>query len=196
LFERSLQYEIAGYRQLREIRDKHALRYAMDPDWQAHLQDLSELQQTMEKYLPITTEQKDDPLKTISRWPPPSRLIKKPTASKPFMEYLHTWLYDDTSAQAHMNAVGLGHLGGFMIASLAPDHIRKLIEDRTILQYTYLHFTRNLIIVLAIATEIDDHLGLNNREAASLTWGLLSGFVGEAKDVYEQRYRAKLEKAT
>jgi hypothetical protein len=143
--------------------------------------------------MPLTPEQKNDPTKCIYRWPTPSRLIQKPGPSQAFLEYLHTWLYDDTSAQAHMNAAGLGHLGGFVIADIAPDHIRRLIEDRTIFQYTYLHFTRMLIIVLAIGSEIDGHFGFANRQAASLTWVLLSEFVGEAKDVYQRRYKAKLE---
>jgi hypothetical protein len=101
-------------------------------------------------------------------------------------------LYDDTSAQAHLNAAGLSQVGGFVLSSIAPEHMQRRIEERTIRQYTYLHFTRTLIVVLAIATEIDAYRKFENREAVQRVWALLSGFVREAKDVYEQRYQAML----
>ena len=102
------------------------------------------------------------------------------------------WLYNDTSAQAHLNAVGLAQVGGLVITSVAPEHMQRLIEDRTIHQFTYIHFTRTMIVVLAIATEIDAYRKFPNREAVVRLWTLMSGFVEEAKDVYEQRYEALL----
>ena len=50
----------------------------------------------------------------------------------------------------------------------------------------------SLIVVLAIATEIDAYRGFTNKEAIGRVWGLLVGFVEEAKDVYLQRYEAVL----
>jgi hypothetical protein len=188
---RSLDYEISGYRQLRELIDNYFAKYGAELEWQPYLDSLKDLQSLTEHYLPITTEQKNDP-KGIPRWPPPSRLIKKNTASQPFLNYMHTWLYNDTSAQAHLNAVGLAQVGAFVLTSVAPEHMQRLIEERTIKQYTYVHFTRTMIVVLAIATEIDAYRNFANREAIERLWGLLSGFVAEAKDVYQQRYEAML----
>lgn len=171
---RSLEYEVSGYRQFREMRENFSSKYSAIQEWQLHLQDLHDLRQTMENYLPITPEQKVNP-SIIKFWPPPSRLRKRPTASRAFLNYLHTWLYNDTSAQSHLNAVGLAEVGGFLISSLASEDMRRLFEERTIRQYTYVHFTRTLIVVLAIATEIDAHFDFRNREAVARTWGLLSG---------------------
>jgi hypothetical protein len=188
---RSLEYEVSGYRQLREVSDNYFARHGSEAKWQDYLDDLKGLQRLTEHYLPITPEQKTDP-SVISRWPPPSRLVKKNSASQPFLTYLHTWLYNDTSAQAHLNAAGLAQVGGIVMSSIAPEHMQRLLEERTIRQYTYVHFTRAIIVVLAIATEIEAYSKFRNREAVSRLWGLLSGFVEEAKDVYEQRYKAML----
>jgi hypothetical protein len=73
---RSLEYEVSGYRQFREMRENFSSKYGAILEWQPHLQDLRDLQQTMEKYLPITPEQKANP-STIPFWPPPSRLRKR-----------------------------------------------------------------------------------------------------------------------
>jgi hypothetical protein len=88
---RSLEYEISGYRQLREMVDNHFARYGSDPEWQEYLGHLKSLQALTERYLPITPGQKNDPT-SIPRWPVPSRLIKKTTACQPYLTFLHTWL--------------------------------------------------------------------------------------------------------
>jgi hypothetical protein len=91
-----------------------------------------------------------------------------------------------------LNAVGLAQVGAFMLTSVAPEDMKRMVEERTILQYTYVHFTRAITVVLAIATEIDAYRQLANREAIIRLWTLLSGFVPEAKNVYQQRYKAIL----
>jgi hypothetical protein len=188
---RSLAYELSGYRQLREEFDKFYARFGAHPKWQLWFANLLDLRQTMEKYLPLTPEQKADPT-PIPYWRSPFRLKRIPTTSRPFLEFLDKWLYGDTSAQAHLNAAGLLSVGAFVLSSLAPEEMREVIESRTIHQHTYRHFSRTLITVLAIASEIDTFCQLNNREALARLWGLLAGYVEEAKDVYQQRYQAML----
>jgi hypothetical protein len=51
---RSLEYEVSGYRQLREMFDKHVTRYGSDPQWQGLSSNLKSLQHTTERYLPVT----------------------------------------------------------------------------------------------------------------------------------------------
>lgn len=189
---RSLEYEISGYRQLRETRDRYIARYSSEARMQEYLANLNNLCDLTERYLPITTGQRADPSK-IPRWPPPSRLIKRKTASRTFLGFLHAWLYDDTSAQSHVNAAGLAQVGAFMLTGVGPEHMQRLIEQRAIRQYTFLHFSRTLIIVLAVATEIDAFQSFENREAIKRLWTLLSGWVEEAKDVYQRRYAAMLQ---
>lgn len=126
---RSMAYELSGYRQLREEYDKFHGRFGTDPRWQAHFDDLRELQQTVEKYLSISPEQKADST-LIPRWYAPYRLMKKATKSQPFMEFLEQWLYGETSAQAHLSAAGLFAVAGFVISDFVPEGERKIIVDR------------------------------------------------------------------
>jgi hypothetical protein len=70
--------------------------------------------------------------------------------------------------------------------------MKDLIENRTIHQYIYRHFSRTVITILAIASEIDAFCQLKNETALRHLWGLMAGYVEEAKDVYEERYESLL----
>ncbi len=108
------------------------------------------------------------------------------------MRFLEKWLYGETSALAHLNAGGLFSIGGMVISDLAPEEMTGQFDRRPMDGYIHRHFCRTLITVLAIATEIDSFCQLNNREQISRIWGLLNGYVPEAKDVFKKRYEAML----
>jgi hypothetical protein len=188
---RSLAYERSGYRQGREEYDKFYAKYGSNAKWQTHFHTLRESLSIMEKYISITPEQKADP-KLIPYWRAPYRLMNTPTKSKPFMEYLEKWLYGETSAQAHLNAAGLFSVGAFLLADLAPEADRTVVLDRNLPQYVFRHFSRNLVTVLAIASEIDTFARLSNRETLVRLWVLLGGYAEEAEDVYKERYQVML----
>src|SRR5260370_32205318 len=149
---RSMAYELSGYRPAREEYDKFKARYGTHPKWQTHLLTLREWLPTMEKYFSITPEQKAAPT-LIPRWHAPYRLMKTPTKSQPFLEFLEKWLYGETSAQAHLNAAGLFTVGAFLISDFAPDDEQKTIAERNFERYKFRQFSRNLITGLAIANE-------------------------------------------
>jgi hypothetical protein len=172
---RSMAYELSGYRQAREEYDKFHARYGAHPKWQAHFLTLREWLPTMEKYLTITPEQKANPA-LIKYWRAPYRLMQTVTVSQPFMEFLEKWLYGETSAQAHLNAAGLFAVSGFLISEFAPEDERKIIEERNFEKYKFRHFSRSLITVLAIASEIDNFCRLKNRETLSHLWVFLVSF--------------------
>jgi hypothetical protein len=188
---RSMAYELSGYRQAREEYDKFQARHGTHPKWQTHLLTLREWLPTMEKYLSITPEQKADPA-LIKYWRAPYKLMHTPTKSQPFMEFLEKWLYGETSAQAHLNAAGLFTVAVFLISDFAPDDEQKTIAERNFEKYKFRHFSRTLITVLAIASEIDNFCQLKNRETLSRLWVLLGGYAEEADDVYKLRYQVML----
>jgi hypothetical protein len=189
---RSLAYELSGYRQLREEYDKFHNRYGTDPKWQTRFEAIRELQQRMERYLPITPEQKADPI-LIPYWRAPYKLMLKATTSKPFMEFLERWLYGETSTQAHLNAAGLFSVAEFVVSDLVPDEDeRKMISNRNLETFKLRHFSRLLIMVLAIASEMNYFCQLKDRESLCQLWVMLGGYVPEAVDMYKQRYQAML----
>jgi hypothetical protein len=188
---RSMAYELSGYRQARKEYDKFYTRYGTHPKWQTHFLTLREWLPTMERYLAITPEQRANPA-LIKYWRAPYKLMQTVTTGQPFMEFLEKWLYGETSAQAHLNAAGLFAVGGFLVSEFAPEDERKIIEERNFERYKFRHFSRSLITVLAIASEIDNFCQLNNRDTLSQLWVLLGGYAEEADDVYKLRYRAML----
>jgi hypothetical protein len=188
---RSLDFELSGYRQGREEYDKFYERFGKEPKWQQHFRDLEELRQTMEKYLPITPEQKVNPA-IIDYWRAPYKLLKKTSTSQPFLEFLEKWLYGETSAQAHLNAAGLFSVAGFLLSDFAPEEEREMFQGRKLEQFKFRHFSRTLSMVLGIASEIDNFCRLNNRATLSQLWVLLGGYSEEAMDLYSERYQKML----
>lgn len=83
-------------------------------------------------------------------------------------------------------------IGAFVLSDIAPEEMREVLEGRNIHQYIFRHFSRTLATVLAIATEIDTFCGLNNRTSLQYLWVTLSGYVEDAKDLYDVRYQAML----
>jgi hypothetical protein len=188
---RSLEYELGGYRFIREFYDKFQGRFGADTKWQQWFDDQRATRKIMETYLPITQAQQTNPA-SIAYWRAPFKLKLRPSKSQDFLKFLDTWIYGEISAQAHLNAGGLFQVGALLISDLAPDDMRKVIEERNIRQCVFQHFTRTLLTVLAIATEIDTFCRLDNHDALTKLWVILSGYVEEAKDVYELRYQAML----
>jgi hypothetical protein len=102
------------------------------------------------------------------------------------------WLYADTSAEAHLTGIGLFSVSPFLIADLTEEEVKDVITNRTVLQYHAKHFSRTFMTVLAIATEIDAQFRLNNHTAIAYIWRILIEHAPDAKDMYDNRYKAML----
>jgi hypothetical protein len=188
---RSMEYELYGYRQAREQYNQVYSRFGSLPRWRQHFETQQAFLLDMEKYLSITAEQKADPA-IIRYWPGPKRLTKRPTKSQPFLKFLDTWFYSETSAQAHLNPAGLFSVAMFLISEFAPKEMRENVDGRMLEQFKFKHFSRTLILVLAILSEIDTFCRLDNKEDLVRVWGLLKGYAEEADDVYKERYQELL----
>lgn len=189
---RSLDYELYGYRQAREQYDRVYQRFGNLPNWQKHFEDQRGLLKTMETYLSISDEQKSDPTGTIRYWVGPARLIKRKTKSQQFLQFFNSWFYSETSAQAHLNPAGLFSVAMFLIAEFAPESARESVQGAMLEQFKFTHFSRALILVLAVLSEINGFCHLGNRDDLARVWGLLSGYAAEADDVYKERYQKLL----
>jgi hypothetical protein len=188
---RSMNYERCGYRQAREEYDKFFTKYGTHPMWQAHFLTLQGWLPTMEIYLSIKAEQKAKPA-SIPYWRGPYKLMKTPIRSQAFLEFLEKWIYGETSAQAHLNPLGLFSVGAVLLSEFAPEVERQKVVDQLLDQFLFRHFSRNLTTVLEIASEIENFCQLGNREALARMWVTFGLHADEAKEVYTQRYQAML----
>jgi hypothetical protein len=188
---RSLDYELYGYRQAREQYDRVYERFGNLPKWERHFEEQREFLKNMERYLSITDEQKASP-SIIRYWVGPARLIKRKTKSQYFLKFLDTWFYSETSAQAHLNPAGLFSVAMFLISEFAPEAARENVEGRMLQQFTFKHFSRTLILVLAVLSEMESFCHLDNRDDLTRVWRILNEYSEEADDVYQARYQGLL----
>jgi len=182
---RSLQYERAGWRELKEETQRLRTRFANDQDWKQYFKNADAIIETGIRYLGITKEEIRNP-RLIPYWKHPYELKDEKTRSRPFLKYLEKWLYADTSAQAHLSSGGLGVASPFLMADLLPDHTDELLKNRP--QYHFKHFSRTALVTLAIATEVDAHFRLGNASVAAYLWNILADYSPEALEMLRHRY--------
>jgi hypothetical protein len=80
----------------------------------------------------------------------------------------------------------------FLLADLTDEEAKDLITNRAALQYHAKHLSRTFMTVLAVATEIDAQFKLNNHRVIAYIWRILIEHAPDAKDMYENRYKAML----
>lgn len=188
---RSLAYEQASWRAFTERYQREHKRFGHLPDWATYFTRYEEQLAVMTGLTGITPEQKADPTK-IPRWRGGHNLSRKATASQPFLQWLDEWVYGDVSAQSHVTGTGLFQIAPFLFSDRFPEDQRKLLEERAIHQYRAHYFTQTVLIVLALATEIDAQCKLGNQAQISYIWDVLCKTVPDAKDMFERRYDAML----
>jgi hypothetical protein len=188
---RTLDYERAAYRAFKEEYQSCQKTFRGHPEWKPYLIDQQTMLRHVAKTVGITLKEKRN-LDLIVRWKQPFKLSKKPTKSQPFLKWVVKWLYNDTSAEAHISGAGLFFVAPFLLADLADEQTRHTIESRARLQYEARHLGRTLMTVLAILTEIDAQFKLNNHAAAAYIWRVLVDYLPEAKEMYQERYQSML----
>ena len=192
-------YERSGYRGMREQYDLYNNAHGNDPIWQPHLKSLAAAIVKTAQDFNISAADQKDPTQ-IRYWPTPNQMNKKiKTKSQDFLRYLITWLWGDTSEQAHFACNGMFTLAPFIYGDLLDEKDQEHINETLIHQYRYQHFSRTVILLLAISTEIDNYFVLNNKPQLLSIWMTLikgveiPGVDSEAKEMYDLRYKKLLE---
>jgi hypothetical protein len=186
---RILLYEQIAYRQLREQINKTKKRYGVDPEWNDWFEDMEDLTRMMETEIPLTNEQKADPSTTIPSWPSPHDLSTKASRSRDFLKLLDEEIYGEVSIIAHLKPSGLMQAAGFVLADIAPEHHKRMVEERTIHQYKFRNFFQTVITLLGIISEIEMYCKLGNAEQIAKVWQRMATRNHDAKDIYEARYK-------
>ncbi|HKM67326.1 MAG TPA: hypothetical protein VJX70_09190 [Candidatus Acidoferrum sp.] len=188
---RLLSYERASYRAWKEEYELYRGRFSGLPEWRSFFSFQKAFLPQIAKMLGITQAEKRN-LNRIPRWKGPFKLSQEKTQSQPFLKWMVKWLYGETSAEAHLTGIGLFSISPFLLADLAEEEFRDVIMKRTVLQYHAKHFSRTVMLVLAIATELDAQFKLDNHTAIAYIWRILVEHAPDANDMYENRYKAML----
>jgi len=199
LIPRHNWYERSGYRGMREQYDLYNKTYGNDPLWQRHLTSLAAAIVKSAQVMNISATDQQHPSQ-IKYWPTPYQMKKKvKTKSQDFLRYLITWLWGDTSEQAHFACNGMFTLAPYIYGDLLDEKERERVDNQLIHQYHYEQFSRTVILLLAIATEIDSYFGLNNKTQLLDIWLMfvkqceIPGVDSEAKAMYDVRYKKMLD---
>jgi len=188
---RALAYQRAGWREAKEEYQKLYTRFARDPEFREYLKGLHEVLQQRRTFYEITDED-EACLTRVSYWPTPTQLMNRKTESRPFLRWLNTWLYKDTSAQAHLSFGGLFQMAPILLANTLGGHHQAAIQERFLPAFHFQQVSRTSILTLAIATEIDVYFRLNNCERSAYVWGIFNGYSVEAKEMFQHRYEKLL----
>ncbi len=167
---RRIVYEKGAYRELRKVLEESELRYGTDPEWQDWLEDMREFAKMLETQVPLSDEEKRNP-SSIPSWPHPHSLSEKPTRSQDFLKFLDNLLYGETSVEAHLKPAGLMVVAGIVLSDIAPEHLKRRVEDRSIHQYKFRHLSRTVITLLGIVSEIEMHCKLGKGFALDIPSG-------------------------
>lgn len=183
------EFEHCAWLEVSEHIEKMKKRYGPDPEWQDWYDNTGELKLILEDRVPCHLKADTS---QIAYWPTPSKIARRDTKSRPFLEFIHSWLYDDTSAEAHLKPGGLLAAGSFLLKDRTTEEIRRQIETRTFHEYKARRFCRTIVPLLGIISEIEMFGNFKNKEQATRVWTLLAAYNPDAKDIYNMRYRASL----
>ncbi len=190
LGSRVIWYHKGGWRELKEGFERHRSKYAASAEWQEWLKQFEVLLEFQRKTLGISEKEADNSKKLLPYWPIPGQMLKDKNLlsdeTEEFLQFLNDWVYKELSADTHMSAAGIMRRYGFLLLEKEEERQKFLstLKSNGI-------FTSTTLLV-AICTEINDVCRYGREEKLSYLWGILVGFWGEAKDLFERRYKGKL----
>ncbi len=115
---RSFEYERASFREFSESVQRFRMLFKRGPEWKSYFKTADALAKQGIVELKITQTERKNPRK-IDYWPHPGQIKDRPTASRPFLRWLHEWIYGDTSAQAHVSPFGFSTMAGFFLRAIS-----------------------------------------------------------------------------
>lgn len=182
-------YYKSGWRELVEEQERHRERYGQEANWSSWLAEKDQVIAATREQWGVTSKEAAD-LKLIKWWPTPGAMKSSSEISqerKQYLIYLNDWFYRSLSSQSHMSWPGLAYRS----AALLPKQDQEDRSWRLSKQKSDV-FATTAVLVLALASEVEMELRYGLSERLKYIWGVLSGYYGYARDLYEMRYQSKL----
>lgn len=192
---RTSWYLKGGWREQAEELGRYSAAYGADPDWTEWLTGFTTMLDQAKSLAGVSPTEAAN-LKTLPYWPIPSGMLKsgKLTASdQKFLEHLNDWFYRSFSSYSHLSLPGLvmRSAGLRPVQDEEAERVRLWQLDKARSDAVAME----LLMSLAIMSEIDAAclLGLHTR--LRYIWGVLNGFYGISRDLYRLRYDHLLPRA-
>ncbi len=193
---RSSWYLKAGWREEAEELARYKALYGDDPDWKEWLAGSEGALAEAQVLAAVSPTEAANP-KSLPYWPIPSGMLKSKKLSseaQTFLEHLNDWFYRSFSSYTHLSLPGLV----MRSAGLRPargeeeERIRQWRVDKQRSDAVGME----ILMCLAIMSEIDAACGFGLHTRLRYIWGVLGGFFGYARDLYRMRYDKLLASGT
>ncbi len=196
----------AAWRDEQEMLDKYQERYGGRPRWDAYIEQRLKTHAKAESQLHITADEKND-LNKILRWPKPAKVLRRLRSEYPhsnaisYIQFLDDWLYRELSTQAHVEPRGLAELGlHFLgmedlkaISGDNRDGIREKL-DQKIEEFKIKEVWTAITLILSLVSEIELHFNYGQKDKLLFVWTLINAHNEISEEVYDERYKALLER--
>jgi hypothetical protein len=190
---RADQYWKAGWREVAEEYQRLEARYKADPEWQEWLVEFKEFIDRGVTRGVVTAEEAAATLKKEKKgrpqlWPTPGSMKNEGSFSqerREFVAFLNDWFYKGLSQDSHLSLPGLMRRSAFSGDDPKPRTavMEKLRSDGV--------FT-TVSLVLAMISEIASEFPFELEDRALYLWHVLNPVWGDAKELYDRRYGARL----
>lgn len=182
------KFHRGGWRELKEDYDRYCATYGALPEWQNWLGQYKAALEANRQTCGISEAEASN-TKLLPYWPTPPQMLKERELSdenRTLLQFLNDWLYRGLSADAHMSSAGIIRRHGFLLLTDAEGRERILAKLKSDGVFTA------TTLVLAICTEINNLCRYGREEKLSYLWRIITEYWGEAKDLFDRRYRKLL----
>ncbi len=186
---RIVWYHKSGWREFFEEHERYKATYSSDPKWADYLSWQETLVNYTRREWGITEEEANNPRRNISWWPNPGKMISDPDTSEErrvYLRYLNDWFYRSLSADSHLSWPGFARRSAFFLNQDEENRINLLKKYKSDAVMT------TIALILSLLSEIESEFHFSRAERLKYIWNIISGFSGEAKELYELRYVNRL----
>jgi hypothetical protein len=183
-------YFKSGWREIVEEHNRQLERHGTSPTWQDWLARRGQMIASAKQQWRVTDEESTN-LRLIKWWPTPGAMKSHASISverQAFLSYLNDWFYKSLSAQSHLSWPGLAYRAAALLPNQDEEERRwKLEKQRSDV------FSTTAILTLAVISEIEGELRYGTHARLNYLWAVIGGFFGDAKELYEMRYKSMLQ---
>jgi hypothetical protein len=183
----------AGWREVREERDRLRDRYGNDADWLQYITSLDQLLIDSTGKWGVSASEVSDP-SSIKRFPIPGRMVKDRTLTldrRQQLQYLLDWYYKTMSQDAHLSWPGLARRAGAFFPSVTEEERRRVVALRRTQMICDL-----AALEVALVSEIEIECRFGMAKQAQYIWTVLADFSPDTKELYDRFYREPITMAT
>ncbi|MFY9793326.1 MAG: hypothetical protein WA474_19910 [Candidatus Sulfotelmatobacter sp.] len=143
---RALAFERAGWKESKQEYEMLHNRFCSDPEWEDFFTHRGRILDEMANFLGLTPDERRN-ISLIPWWGTPTQLMRKKTQSRPFLNWLYEWFYQDLSRTAHLSSSGVYRIPPFVLAEIVRGRDKEIVDSHVIQIFRFTQMSRLALIV-------------------------------------------------